>query len=501
MSNETSEAPASGWLRWLALAVVVVSLGVLVFTRDFDGPPATREGPPSIVLVLIDTLRADYLGTYGFEGDISPELDRVADESIVFESAFSQAPWTKPAIASLFTSLHPEQHGVIAHMGRYGDREGESPRASALPQRAVTMAEMLRGAGYETAAFIANPWIQRRLGFAQGFDVFDAKDVGNQVPARVLLDKAGAWLAQREQDKPFFLYIHLMDVHGPYDAPQDDFDALAGSPGLGEPRPLTLAEAQRRKSYLMRAGGTHGDDLALEAWRGSYAAGVRSVDRQVGAFLTGLSRGGVLDDALLVITSDHGEELADHGAWDHGGTLFDEQIRVPLLVRLPGANPDGRRVERVVSLIDLMPTLLRVAGSTVPKGLAGEDLGPLLAGQEIEKPGVAYASGVKWRPAAKAVRTRDSKLVRSGDVTWVFDVATDPGETRGVPPGSIEIEELAAILDEHGEKLAAGPSFRTEAATMAPGTRDKLRALGYLDEGPPPEPTPPADQTEQEKET
>lgn len=499
MSEETSAGKPNGVtpLRWLALLVVVLSVGYFLVTREFPGRPAgisnspglgsneegVREGgPPSFVFVLIDTLRADYLGVYGFEGDVSPTIDRIATESIVFDNAFSQAPWTKPAIASLFTSLYPEQHGVIAHGGRYGHRGDTTLRASALPQRAVTLAERLRQAGYVTAAFVANPWIQRPLGFAQGFDVFDAKDSGNQIPASLILGKASAWLGQHDRSKPFFLYVHLMDVHGPYDAPRSDYDALLGSAGLGEARPLTDGEAKRRKGYLMRGGGTHGDDLALESWRASYAAGVRSVDRQLGVFFDEISRAGVLDDAVLIVTADHGEELADHGAWDHGGTLYEEQIRIPLVVRLPEVR-SGRRVDRVVSLVDLMPTVLALAGASEPMGVQGEDLGPILAGGDLPGSGTAYSSGVKWRPGLRSVRTRDAKILESeGGRHLLFDLEADPGET--VPASSVEKqEELERLLAAYARRLEHGLSFEPKAATMDRRTEQRLRALGYLDDG------------------
>jgi len=484
MGAENRTPAVQHGLRWIALVLVVVSVGALVLTRDFEVVPAGADEPPSIILVLVDTLRADYLGAYGFDGDISPHLDRFAQGAVVFENAFSQAPWTKPSIASLFTSLHPEQHGVVAHGRRYGSPEELNPSASALPQRAVTLAERLRAAGYATAAFVANPWIQKQLGFAQGFDVFDAEDVGNAVPATRLFERARAWLAQRDRSRPYFLYLHLMDVHGPYDAPLADFEAVRGSPGLGEARSLSEGEMARRRAYLMRGNSPRGDASTLDGWRASYAAGVRSLDRQLGGFLETLSRDGELDDALFVVTSDHGEELADHGSWDHGDSLYEEQIRVPLIVRLPGGRQRGRRVERIVSLIDLMPTLLEIAGSRVPRRLAGTDLGPLLAGKSIDGPAVAYSSGVKWQPGLESVRTRDRKLIREAKTgaSEVFDLEKDPAEKHaqsGPPPAELEL-----LLERHVRTLDEGPAFRSHAHAMAPGTREKLRALGYLDDEP-----------------
>lgn len=490
MSAETSSADANrgGWLRWLALALVVGAVALLVMRRGFDDPMRGHADgpPPSIVFLLVDTLRADYVGAYGFQGEVSPNLDRLAGESILFDNAFSQAPWTKPSIASLFTSLHPEQHGVVAHRGRFGRREGEDRRANVLPRRAITLAELLRGAGYETAAFVANPWIQRGLGFAQGFETFDAKDSGNDVPATILFEKARAWLAGRDPARPFFLYIHLMDVHGPYASPRADYDALLGSPGLGEPRTLTEKEAAGRRGYALAGRGFHGDPMTLDAWRTSYAAGVRNFDRHLGRFLDELAQDGILDEVVLVVTSDHGEELADHGAWDHGGALYDEQIHVPLLIRPPGGVSGGRRVERVVSLVDLMPTLGGIAGAKLPRKIAGRDLGPVLRGRRLDGPEAAYASGVKWRPGVRAVRTRDRKLIRGGDgPTVAFEVDVDPKETR-VLEGDAAVTDLSTLLDHHEEVLRAGPRFAPQARKVGAETQEKLRALGYLEASPSP---------------
>ena len=487
MRARTSRAvgPRWAWLRWLALGVMLLALGGIL-VRQESAPERSEPlagSSPSIVFVLVDTLRADYLGAYGFAGAISPHLDRLAKQSVVFEQAFSQAPWTKPSIASLFTSLHPEQHGVVAHEGRYGGQEHRDVRSAALPQRARTLAEVLRDHGYETAAFVANPWITRSLGFAQGFDIFDVERTGNDVAAQELLVRAEAWMAQRDPARPFFLYLHLMDVHGPYRASRPDHDALRAASVSGERRTLTQSELGKLPGYLVRDGGPLGDPRRLETWRIAYAAGVRSVDRAIGEFLSALEQRDQLENVLVLVTSDHGEELADHGGWGHGRSLYEEQIRVPLIVRLPGAIGAGRRVERVVSLIDLMPTLLPMAGARVPSAAVGEDLGPLLAGEPMDSLGVSFASGVKWRPNMKSVRTQTRKWIESPrpDSRLFFDIETDPLESTNLfknDPGAADA--LAGSLADHRAHLALGQILPARARALDAATREKLEALGYL---------------------
>ena len=195
------------------------------------------------------------------------------------------------------------------------------------------------------------------------------------------------------------------------------------------------------------------------------------------------------DDFILVITSDHGEELVDHGAWGHGDELYEEQLWVPLLIRPAGTASDARRVERVVSLIDVMPTLLAMSGIEAPAGIAGQDLTPLMRGGELDGAPVAFASGVKSRPDMKMVRIQNRKLVRSAAPgrSWnrLNDLSQDPGENQnlaGEDPGALA--EMEAILVQHRELVARNQLSR-EAAALPPEIREKLRALGYLEDEPP----------------
>lgn len=473
----------------IALALVAIVLcGALGLSRwrdaraAVDASDAKRE-PPSIVVVLVDTLRADFLGAYGFDGPVSPAIDAFAKESVQFDHAFAQAPWTKPSIASLFTSLAPDTHRVLSHDGKYGDAQEASTEA--LPQEAATLAESLKQAGYATGAFVANPWLLREHGFAQGFDVFDQRP-GVALPPRadVMLDAARTWIARRPKDQPFFAYVHLMDVHGPYDAPDADYQAVRESPGLGPSRTLDDATLALVRPYLRRASWVNGEDARdVRSWRAHYAAGVHALDRQLGGFLAQLAKSGVLDRTLVVITADHGEELADNGGWDHGFRLYEHQLHVPLLVRLPGGAKGGRRVQEIVSLIDVMPSLLGQAGVAPPPAVQGRDLSPLLAGADGGPgAGQSFASGVKWSPQMHALRAPGWKLIDDGPAAppEVFDLTADPTEQKNVAAAQpTERARLEQTLDAHRRELAATPALAPEKAAVSDEMKKRLEALGY----------------------
>lgn len=471
--------------RGTSLAVAIVAFMVLagyVLPRWLGSFLTPRQ--PSVIFVLVDTLRADYLGAYGFDGPVSPNLDRLAGESVLFEHAFAQAPWTKPSIASLFTSLAPETHRVLTHDGKFGATTGDDGSTGALPAEATTLAESFAAAGYATAAFVANPWMLREHGFAQGFDVWDqGRAMGLPRRATGLLAAARRWLNTRDRDKPFFLYLHLMDVHGPYDASDEDWLAVRDSPGLGPDRVLTAEEQAQLRPYLLRAPWARQEGAdRLRTWRGRYAAGVHAVDRHLGRFLDGLEGSGVLDDTIVVVTADHGEELADNGGWDHGHRLYDHQLRVPLLIRLPGGAGGGHRVQEIVSLIDLMPTLLAQGRIAPPMGLQGRDLSRLLDGAGAGAGGASFAGGVKWNPELRSLRAPDWKLIADGasGAAQLFDMARDPREQHDVAAQAVaERDRLQAELDAHVRNLASRPALATESGAVSDEMKKRLEALGY----------------------
>lgn len=466
-------------LRASALLVVFAALGGALAS------PCVR--PPSILLIVVDTLRADYLEPYGYRGHTSRHLARFARHATLFSNAYSQAPWTKPSIASLFTSLHPVRHRVRRHDGNFAGGEREDLWSDALPPEACTLAEALRTAGYDTGAFVANPWIGRRHGFAQGFDHFDDETVGNQVDAASLLERMSQWLEARAPERPVFLYAQFMDVHGPYAAPPRDVATVADDPGLGPHRALSGEEFRRIRPYLFAAVDHESPEAhELNTWRALYAGGIRAFDERLGAFFARHAHSGRLRDAVVVITSDHGEELADHGGWDHGYQLYEDQIRVPLLVRIPGQSAP-RRVDTLVSLVDLMPTLLELAGAPPPDDVEGRSLVPLLRGSpRTGRARPVLASAVKWKPEVHAIRDDRYKLVvdRHSGQARLFDLIADPHENRDLVHERPDVARgLRARLEAELTLLAARGTLGPVRAEIGDDLREKLDALGYATDG------------------
>ena len=468
----------------LARRLAIGALGALLLlsacTQERDQPKQRA----SIVMVMLDTLRADYVGTYGFSGDVSPHIDAIGREGVVFERAFAQSPWTKPSIASLFTGLYPEVHKVLTENGRYRDRRGGKLETDALPGEAVTLAEALRQEGYATAAFVANPWIRAAHGFAQGFATFDTEGADNEMPAAEIVRRARAWLAQQPEGEPFFLYVHLMDVHGPYTAPDEHYDALAGSSAtIDAPGRLPEPLYKRIPPYLRQPAWAQRDDAReVSTWRQRYAAGVRWVDAQLVPLWTDLRDRQVYDSSWIVVTSDHGEALYDNQLWDHGYSLYEHQIRVPMIVRFPGGAHGGRRVGAVAELVDLMPTLLAGIGAPVPDGIQGEDLTPTLQGH-VPEVDVAFAEAVKWRPTQRGVRVPGFKLIfdPGADRQVLYDLTADPGETRDASAQHPQVvARLLELLQRYEARKAAHDGFAGEAAEVPPDVAERLRSLGYF---------------------
>lgn len=418
-----------------------------------------REAPagrPDIVLVSVDTLRADRLGCYGNPRPVSPEIDRLRADGVLFETTLAHASSTLSSHASMLTSLPPTAHGASFALRRR------------LPDEAVTLAEVLRDAGYRTVAITASGQLAPAFGLGQGFEIYRSRIEKHEAGA--FWPRVGASLSQLADPdpRPVFLFLHTYETHHPYTPERALLDEL--DPGyqgkLGHKIPVELLQR-------VNAGEVELDEGDRRRVERAYEAEIRSVDRAFGRLIEGLEESGRLRDAVVVLTSDHGEEFGEHGrlGW-HSHTLYEELLRVPLILRLPRAERAGATVATPVRLIDLAPTLLELAGVPAPPQFAGRSLLPLARGGDPrELPAVASLD--EEHGASHAIRWQGWKLYDGR----LFDLGRDPGETvdRGAGESTrrAELERLlAAVL---ADRAAAGPSAELDAAA-----EQELRALGYL---------------------
>ena len=437
---------------------------------------------------MVDTLRADYLGAYGFEGEVSPHVDALARESVLFRNAFAQSPWTKPSVASLFTSLYPEVHGLTNHEGKYWGQDTEAGQSGVLAEEAETLAERLRDAGYRTAAFITNPWIMARYGLAQGFEVYDETHTKLKTHASRLFEDARAWLETQVEGTPFFLYLHFMDVHAPYAGSAEDFGALRPSPSVAADHTLTrdeLPDTHWSNLEWRPEWATDAMRHKVAYWRTRYASGVRGFDRRLGDLLAYLRERGLLERSVLVLVSDHGEELFEHRDWSHGQNLYDHQLHIPLLIREPHGAAGGRVVDDFVELVDVMPTLLDCVGVPPAPRMQGRDLTALLRGESLpDKKDVVFATATQRTPALHAARTEYYKILYNTKNRgyWLFDLRRDPGEQHNVADLRLEAgRKLLARLLQHLEQSLAGGRLDGGTTAIPEDVRERLESLGYVD--------------------
>jgi arylsulfatase A-like enzyme len=466
--------PPFGGAALLALWLARYGLPV---AGPLPAPGATRppRPPQRIVLLTIDTLRAGELPT--------PHLDRLAGDAVRFTHAYSSASWTLPAMASVMTGLSPEVHRAVHSHSR-------------VPDGVLTLAEALRRAGYRTTALVSSPILNPAANLAQGFDEYTAfpgpwigRSFGagvltslvkafrpEEAPPPDLADLTTGWLRAHRQDD-FFLWVHFFDPHAPYGPPRE---YLAGA----APPPGAKWRFEGWDEDAIRAG-TWVPSPAERAWiHQLYRGEVRYVDDAVGRVTAELRRLGMYDDALVVVTSDHGEEFWEHGAYGHGHTLYDELLHVPLLVKLPRSNRRGA-VDAPVSTASVAPTILGVAGAPLPAGYPAAAPLPLAAGEG--QAGPLFSLGLNRFEDRRAVRFEHWKYVR-WDLTGreeLYDLAADPGEAHDLaphePPELIAGRALLAGFAAQGREarrlLRLGDG---EEATLDAGTLARLRALGYV---------------------
>jgi arylsulfatase A-like enzyme len=436
--------------------------------------------------VVIDTLRADHLGAYGYERPTSPTIDGLATRGVVFTRATSPSSWTKPAVGSLFTSRLPSEHGAVG-FGR--------PLDGKLP----TLAEALRDAGYHTVGFSGNfVHVNREAGFARGFDVFEQisrrttdEDAliefrvgdGPAVPLRApradeLTDVVLEGLPPA-QGAPLFLYVHYMDPHSGYEAPEPFRRRFLRDIGVDEETPPATSDHVADLA-LTRAQLDAGERVRLEAL---YDAEIAYVDSELARLLRGLEERGYAEDAVVVVTADHGEEFGDHGGWFHGLTLYGEVLHLPLVLTDLRERAEPVRRDEPVDLLDLAPTLLALAGADPPADMRGREL---FAASTTARTHVAelfpdplseQRIGPQLHRVALTQWPWKALAAPDGSVS-LYQLERDPLERRALAAGA---GEAPAGLVELARGLAAREALgeREGELDLTDETREALRALGY----------------------
>lgn len=447
--------------------ISAVCLVATVSCARIDAPADQRAEPPNVILVMVDTLRADHMSTYGYHRETTPFIDGLASESVVFERARSQAACTFPSVNSLLTSRYAYDF--------YRQEAGDM----GIPDSFPALAELLAEEGYRTIAVSASPIVRAtgsdenpNGGFGRGFDVFDESCLWG--PAECV--NARAIALTQDVEEPFFLYLHYMDPHGHY-APPDNYEKVFAGPYEGHD--FIAAGDHNPIADMLWADGpefeiTDGD---IQHLFDLYDDEIHYFDQQLGSLAAQWQDGGLLDRSLLVVTSDHGEEFMEHGQVGHCRGVWDTLTRVPLVIRLPGGGT-GRRIDEAVELIDVVPTLL-------------DELSIEATGFEAE--GTSLAEIVRGGPAPLRYAFTDQSRYRAVDdgrmqfvfdgvdfTATLFDVRADPLEQHDLFTGSHpDVDRLGEALNEWLRETGQWVNFDA-ALAAAKAQEEELRALGYL---------------------
>lgn len=452
-------APRPCALRRCGVRLAIVA-SLLLLACGGESAPSR----PNVVLIVLDTLRKDHLSAFEYGQPTSPRLLEFSQESVRYPRAYSLAPWTLPSIGALLSSVPPHAFGIVGERAR-------------LPEELVLVSERLRDAGYSTGAAVSHWFASSSVGFEQGFGFFDESAIprrDHEVTGERVIDASLRFLEERDPDRPFFLFVHVFDPHFAYvEHPEMRFRGPMDYSGPVR-SPVSIATLAPVRDRLR--------PVDVEEIRRIYLSEIAYTDAQVGRLLDALRARSLLDDTLVVVTADHGEEFLDHGRLGHGHSLYDELVNVPLIVRYPrrGASgpappPPGSTVDATVSLLDVVPTVLTVAGLDVPPEVHGHSL--------LDRPPDAPVFAETERPDPLEMVVQDGwKLIRRpGQGPLLFDLANDPEEQRNLRreqrPRMVKLgAQLDRWRDETPRQYEPAPPDE-----LSEEKRELLRSLGYAE--------------------
>lgn len=423
----------------------------------------------NIILISLDTLRADHLGIYGYHRNTSPSIDAFAKESIVFQNAVVQSPWTLPSHMSIMTSLYPSFHRV-------------SGKITYLADEHVTLAELLREGGYRTAAFTDGGWMRPVFGFNQGFEIYNSRKVG----IVRILPKVKKWL-DKNKSNPFFLFIHCYDIHAPYATYKPPYNRIFHDftyTGHLIPSVKNLKAARKNELKV--------NDEDLRHFIALYDGGIRYTDEKIGEFLSYLRDSGLEDQSLIIITSDHGEEFKEHGSFDHWQLYYRPNLQVPLIMRIPNYPKKEIRIKELVQSIDLLPTILEIVGLPSHPKAQGRSLLPLIKRYKN------FLNRSLWHvfhpfkedshiSFAEQPLSHNYSIITDGyqmiynlksHSIQLFNLKADPLAKSNIAKNHDDISER--LSTQIREVYSVIPSYKESTITIDEETREQLKALGYL---------------------
>lgn len=474
-------------------AITIGIIGVSVVLADEQRPhSAVYRAMPNIVVIVIDTLRADHVSCYGYDRNTTPNIDKLAQEGIRFERCYSTSSWTLPACVSLLTGLYTDKHDV---------KQWES----VIPKHLPFLPEILSEHGYYCAGVSSNPFLSEKQGFSRGFDVFDDTTViaaaewsfpltDSQYKSMVLAStgatttrRAMELLNEHPKDKPLFLFVHYMDCHADY-VPPSPFDKSFDPNYSGNIS--GHVQSKRFSTDISKRDLKHVVSL--------YDGEIAYTDKQVGQLLEHLEALDLDKNTCVILTADHGEEFLEHGNWFHGHSLFEECVRVPLIIRWPGKIPAGRTSKEVVSLVDVMPTVLSFLDVKLPTSCDGTNLVPAFSGQE-ELTDRAVVMETALGSPFRAIVLGSLKLIsRIGSYTeskvdlddigeaLFFDLVVNPNEDISKQISDTRIRErlvlsyanILASLSDYGRQI--GACDVNDTITADEEHIKRLKSLGYI---------------------
>lgn len=462
--------------RYLAPAIALLSCFSGELRGEAPDARVSANRRPNILLISIDTLRADHLASYGYSRETAPTLSRFAREGAQFNRSWSQSSSTVPTHASLLTGLWPHQHQTYVY-------------PESLPDAAHTLAEYLAMQGYRTFCFASSTRFHPGSGFHQGCETAKTFDAEGKNRRSGLVNQNTFRVLAKDDPRPFFGFLHYFDAHEPYAPPEPWLRRW--HPGLASPRPEDTSEFLQKNRRPIRKLSPE----TLAYLRGLYDGAISYQDSSISELLEGLDERGLTADTLILVTSDHGEEFKEHGGLSHSGWLHEELLRVPLLLRWPGRIAGGTVVERAIQSVDVFPTLGELAGLPLPSGLVGRSFAADVliksddaglsrsprqeAAQEVV---VHQQNEITWAVSATLATGRFKYSVHRGGPPRLFHLDRDPLGLKPLGEGyGDEAEELRKIAAALGVGEAGRSIFAPEVKEIDPAVLERLRAIGYAE--------------------